>query len=411
MSNEAKIVSLSSLMGENIGESPKDVDKKKSDEDLGNAIEGNKEDPNFFKLDDAKKASEELERISEEEAKAKAEALKNEDAPIKEKDKKEISLEDTFNLSEPGKPAIGEAESEVYKKTLKSMFGDSVDSLVQQDEEGNETEVSLDTMTIDEELFNQIVHSKMELIREEASKDKISTKGVSDFAKKLIEIDRNGGDINELIKVKESYADPLDEIDFSTEDGQIQAVYLRLIAGGQDEDTIRRLIESYRSEGSLAQRAQEAEVDLRNAVDQQLEKARLSAEKVQENRKNLLKQYKKDLKTNLGAFQLNENIKSKIVNLATKEDEKGRFELDRLYYQRRENPEDAARLALFLLDEKEYIKQVTNSTVQEKKLDSAKKLKIIMGSQKQTASPQFKDKGDPKKGGDNLMPLDIIANS
>ena len=72
MSNEAKIVSLSSLMGENIGESPKDVDKKKSDEDLGNAIEGNKEDPNFFKLDDAKKASEELERISEKkEAKAK----------------------------------------------------------------------------------------------------------------------------------------------------------------------------------------------------------------------------------------------------------------------------------------------------------------------------------------------------
>ena len=407
MSKEAKIVPLSELMGDNIGESPRTVEKQKSDEDLAKAIEGQDDDLNFFNLDEAKKKAEEAKK-AEEEKDVKMEE-KNAQTIVAE-EKKQPTIAETFNSSEPGAVVTKDAESEVYKKTLLSMFGDSITSLIQEDEDGNEIEVSFEDLTINEDLFQQIVQQKLDLIKEEASKDKISVKGVSDFAKKLIEIDRNGGDINELIKAKEAYADPLDEIDFDTEEGQIQAIYLRLIAGGQDEDTIRRLIQSYKAEGSLAQIAQQAEQDLRKALDQQLENARLAAERGQQQRKDLLKQYKKDLKDNLDVFQLNENIKNKIVTLATKEDENGRFEMDRLYYQLRENPEKAARLALFLLDEDEYVKQVTNSTVQQKKLESASKLKIVMGSTKQTASPQLTGKSG-KDIGDNILPLDRLANS
>jgi hypothetical protein len=411
MNEKAKIVPLSELMGDNIGESPKEVAKQKSDEDLVKAIDGQEEKQNFFNLDDAKEKAEAEAKKAEESKEEGGKAEKKEETTVVAEDSKQPTIEETFNKSEPGTIVAEDAESDVYKKTLKSMFGDSIGSLIQEDEDGNEKEVSLEDITINEDLFQQIVQQKLDLIKEEASKDKISVKGVSDFAKKLIEIDRNGGDINELIKQKESYADPLDEIDFDTEEGQIQAVYLRLLAGGQDEDTIRRLIQSYKTEGSLAQKAQQAEQDLRGAVDQQLENARLAAEKSKTERKGLLKQYKKDLKENLSSFQLNDNIKNKIVTLATKEDDEGRFEMDRLYYQLRENPEKAARLALFLLDEDEYVKQVTNAVVQQKKLDSAGKLKIVMGSQKQTASPQLSGKSSKESTEDNILPLDRLANS
>ena len=156
--------------------------------------------------------------------------------------------------------------------------------------------------------------------------------------------------------------------------------------------------------------AQQAEKDLREALDQQLENARQAAENSKKQRKELLKQYKKDLRDNLSGFELNDNIKNKIVTLATKEDDQGRFEMDRLYYQLRENPEKAARLALFLLDEDEYVKQVTNAVVQQKKLDSAGKLKIVMGSSKQTASPQLSG-NNKKDSAENILPLDRLANS
>ena len=58
MSKEAKIVPLSELMGDNIGESPRTVEKQKSDEDLAKAIEGQDDDLNFFNLDEAKKKAE-----------------------------------------------------------------------------------------------------------------------------------------------------------------------------------------------------------------------------------------------------------------------------------------------------------------------------------------------------------------
>jgi hypothetical protein len=290
------------------------------------------------------------------------------------------------------------------------MFGDSIDTLIQEDEEGNEIEVALDEVEIDEDTFKEIVKSKLEEIKEEAAKDKISVKGISDFTRDLIEIDRNGGDINELIKVKESFSDPLDELDLTTEEGQIKAIYLRMMAGGQDEDTIRRLIKSYKADGELEEIALRAEQELRSAMQQQVERAKQAAIENAERRKTLLKSYKKDIKENLSDFELNENIKNKIVQLATKEDDNGRFEIDTIYYAHREDPKKAARLALFLLDEQEYINQVTNEAVKNTKLNTAKKLKIVTGSARTTAGPTLKENTN-RFGGDGLIPLETIASA
>lgn len=389
----ARIVPLSQLMGENIGEEAKAKEKEESNADLELAIEG-KETPNdFFNLDTSKKKAEEEELKNTTEETAEVESI----------DKSEV-----FKNTEKDYNIVKSDQSEVYRKTLKSMFGNSISSLIQEDEEGNETEVSLDDLEIDEDLFKEIVESKLDMIKEEASKDKISVQGVSDFARRLVEIDRNGGDISELIKMKESYSDPLDRIDLTTEQGQQQAVFLRLTAGGQDADTAMRLIKSYQDEGSLEDMAVKSEKELREALNVQLEQARLNSEKRIEQRKELLKNYKKDLRNNLDQFKLNDSVKNKIVTIATKEDDYGRFELDRLYYSFREDPSKAARLALFLLDEEEFVKQVTNDAVQNTKLNSAKKLKVVLGSSKSTAGPQLKSNTSKE---DNLLPLDRLSRT
>ena len=113
----------------------------------------------------------------------------------------------------------------------------------------------------------------------------------------------------------------------------------------------------------LKRTAIEAESELKEAIQLQVEKAKETSNAQAEQRRALLKDYKKDIKGSLEKYQLNDNIKNKVVSLATKEDETGRFELDKVYYKHRENPQDAADLALFLLDKEEFIKQVTNKAV------------------------------------------------
>jgi hypothetical protein len=403
----AKIVSLADLMSDNIGgDSTNELDK--STEELERAIRAEEPDMNFFNLSEAKKKSEQtfdLEDDSDDSDTIKSPIEKSAGSIIASQlgnSVEALNSKDDYKFSS--------ASSDIYKNTLKSMFGESIDVLVQEDEEGNEVEVSLEEVEIDEDTFREIVKSKLDEIKEEASRDKISVKGISDFTRDLIEIDRNGGDINELIKVKESFSDPLDELDLSTEEGQIKAIYLRMLAGGQDEDTIRRLIKSYKLDGDLEEVANKAEQELRGAMQQQVERAKQLAIENSEKRKSLLKSYKKDIKDNLSDFELNENIKNKIVQLATKEDENGRFEIDRIYYSYREDPKKAARLALFLLDEDEFINQVTNQAVKNTKLNTAKKLKIVTGSARSTSGPTLKENTN-RFGGDGLIPLETIASA
>lgn len=400
MKEEAKILSLSSLMTEQIGVVD---DREQSDLDLKAAVTGEEKKDNFFGLDEAK---------ANEEAKLEVEATKAEATKAEEteeaKEALEPKLEDkaesdkTIELEDTGGFEANE-QSNFYKRSLKAMFGDTISHIIEEDSEGNEVEVLLEDTVVTEEFYNQIVKSKLEEIKAEASKDKISTKGVSDFARDLVEIDRNNGDISELLKAKEAYSDPLDNLDLTNESDQAQAVYLRMMAGGQDEDTTRRLINSYKAEGILEEKAIEAESELKEAIQLQVEKAKEASKAQAEQRRSLLKDYKKDIKGSLDKYQLNDNIKNKVVSLATKEDETGRFELDKVYYKHRENPQDAADLALFLLDKEEFIKQVTNTAVSKAKLVTAKKLRVVTDG---GGSPTLLD--NKEKRGGSLVSLDSL---
>ena len=300
MKEEAKILSLASLMTEEIGGVD---DREQSDLDLKAAVTGEAEKDNFFELDEAKA------KADEKEAKLEAEVNKLEEA-VEPKTEAKSESDVAIELEEPVAFEANE-QSNFYKRSLKAMFGDTISHIIEEDSEGNEAEVLLEDTVVTEEFYNQIVKSKLEEIKAEASKDKISTKGVSNFARDLVEIDRNNGDISELLKAKDAYADPLDRLDLTDENDQAQAIYLRMMAGGQDEDTTRRLINSYKSEGILEDKAIEAESELKEAIQLQVEKAKETSNAQAEQRRALLKDYKKDIKGSLEKYQLNDNIKNK----------------------------------------------------------------------------------------------------
>jgi hypothetical protein len=386
MENEEKagLISLESLTGKDIGEVTDDK-KEAAEKELESKLTGKSTDSFFPGLDSLGEFEEEEEDIKDE----VEEEEETEESEVKEE--------------EVADKVVNESSSN-YKELLKGMWGDSIDTIVQE-VDGEEVEVSIDEMDIDEEMFQTIIQSKIEQERENAGKNKISTEGMSDFAKSLIEIDRNGGDISELLEMKKAYSDPLDNLDISTPEGQKQAIYLRKKAAdpNQDDDEIILLIDAYEKKGILGDKAEVAERELREAFEMQVEARKKAAIEAQEARKKMLDDYKKDLKGQVSnQFTLNDNVIKKLVNIATKSDEDGRFELDSRYSEYRRDPQKAARLALFLLDEEEYIKQVSSKEVKNEKIKSAK-LKL------RTKASSGAEIGSNKKGSpDDLISMDLF---
>jgi hypothetical protein len=358
---------MSDQIGDGVAE-----DRAQSEKDLQNALKGETSNNDYFELNSIENEDDSIIGSSTTEAPIT-------ELPATEPVVENVSSNSQETLETTSQEAAPKStpESDMYKETLKLMYGGSIKTIVEIDAEGNEVEVSIEDAVIDKEYFSQLVEAKQSEIKEEAAKDKVSVKGVSDFTRRMIEIDRKGGNINDLLKAKEVYSDPLDQIDLDTESGQETAVYLRMMAAGQDQDSTRRLIASYKAEGILEEKARVADSELRAGLEHQMKLAEKEAEIEAENIKNLMKSYKKDIRENLTRFELNDNIKNKIVKLATAKDDNGRFEIDNHYRAFREDPQLAADLALFLLDKEEYDKQVTNQAVQNTKLSTAKTLKVV----------------------------------
>ena len=174
------------------------------------------------------------------------------------------------------------------------------------------------------------------------------------------------------------YQDPLDNLDLSIELDQQKAVFMKYHQlKGMDKETTMDLIESFMNKGKLEEEALKADAEIRGAIDKQMEALNNQAVAQKEEKKKQLKLYRDSLSENLNKFDLNSNVKKKIVDYATKENENGSFELDTLYYNLRNNPETASELALFLIDKDTYKKQVAKEEVRDTQIKTMKSLKVV----------------------------------
>ena len=249
--------------------------------------------------------------------------------------------------------------------------------------ETEDGEISFDDFEVDENTFVDIIKSKLDEIKETAASN--TTKGLSDFTKHLLEIEKNGGNVSQALETYQNFQNPLESFDLSDEIDQQKVIFMKYHqVMGMEKDVVMDLIEGFFNKGKLEDEAIKADTEIRNAVSKQLEAINEQAKKDKDKKKENLKIYRDKLRENLNSFDINDNYKRKILDLATKEDENGNFQLDSVYYEIRNNPEKAASLILFLTDPEEYNKQITSKEVRNTQLDTFKKLKLV------------------KRGGDNI---------
>lgn len=267
--------------------------------------------------------------------------------------------------------------------------------------ETEEGEISFDDFEVDENTFVDIIKSKLDEIKETAASN--TTKGLSDFTKHLLEIEKNGGNVSQALETYQNYQNPLESFDLSDEIDQQKVIFMKYHqVMGMEKDVVMDLIEGFVNKGKLEDEAIKADTEIRNAVSKQLDAINEQAKKDKEKKKENLKVYRDKLRENLNSFDINDNYKRKILDLATKEDDNGNFQLDSVYYEIRNNPEKAASLILFLTDPEEYNKQITNKEVRNTQLDTFKKLKLV-----KRGSDNIKIQSKDKKPINNKDLIDI----
>jgi len=356
--DSSDIISMEELLGQNV-EPPvkKEEEPINLDDELEIAANKKKEEEDINPIVPPVVNTEEEEEANRLKAEADAEA-------------KRIADEEEGKKPEEGKDKVN------YQSVIKAIWGDEIETIVEEGENGEEIEMLLSEAEIGDDKFINIVKSKLAEL-EDTYKERVSTEDVSDFTKHVINIEKNGGSVKEAIDLYKSYQDPLNSLDLDSEADQDKALYMRYRAQGMDDSEIRDMVDAFGIKGNKKERAFQAKEELEDAV-----KARMSAmdDKAADDKvkhEQALKQYRKDIKSSVADYNIKESLKSRIVEIATKKGENNSYELDALYNEIRLNPEKAAEMALYMIDRESFVKKVSEKAVIAEKKKTFKKLNLI----------------------------------
>ena len=352
----------------------------------------------------------EIEKRIEDELEGKKESEDFTDVFLKEtKSEEEVEEEDDDKEDKPSVKDIietkpkAEVTSDAYREAIVSIFGEG-QTFIQENADGEDVEVSINDMELTPQTIKELIESKINDEKEKASEGKISMEGVSDLTRDLIEIEKNGGQIGELLQYKQAYTDPLDRLDLSTENGQMQAVELYLRGRQEKDDEIEMRIEIYKKKGILEEKAKEFETEIRGSIKAHATKVKEEAEETAKKRHELFKEYKKDLNEELVAkYEMKDSERKRIVDLATKRGEDGEYEIDNLYKASRSNPEEVALLALFFSNREEFIRHLSSKAINNQRLKDQKAIRL--GTTKKSYEVSKKEAGKADK---DIISLDSL---
>lgn len=364
---EVEIISLESLMDGPIDETPNEA-KAKAEEALADALEGKVESDD---LTDQFIKDSKLEEETEEEEEGKLKVDKPEE-------EEEVATKD----------------GNIYRDAIKELFGED-QMFIQEGEDGEDIEVGIDDLEATPETLKELIQAKIDSEKEKALEGKVSLEGTSELIRDLIDIDKNGGDIRDLLQYREAYTDPLDKLDLSNERDQEKAVELYLRGRNESEDEIEMRIEIYKKKGILGEKAEEFNSKIRESIKGLIEQRKQQAQAYAAEREEMFKQYRKDLGEELkNKFEISDSVRRKLVDGATKKGEDGEYEIDKLYKAARGNPEEVALLSLFFENREEFIRQLSKEKVRDQRLKDQKAIKLGSSSRGYEGKKKEKVKED-----------------
>lgn len=242
---------------------------------------------------------------------------------------------------------------------------DSIDNL---DIMVDDKPVDLSTITKEDDLLD-IVEGLIKDKADELLKDKVDTGSMSDFMKKMIEVDKAGGNVGQLLNQYQNIQAPLDNLDMSNKNDQLAVIqhYYKML--GMPEDEIKDNMEMMIGKGDefIESKANKFHDILKKEMDNLIEEEKKKSEKRKQELIEQMKIYKKGLKTSISSgFQLTDTMIGKAVDFVTKPiDNQDHTAIDKAYSEAIKNPDMAADLALFLMNKDEFLKQKTNKAKME----------------------------------------------
>lgn len=285
--------------------------------------------------------------------------------------------EGKFNIEEKSESVKSDYKSSLLSLSKLGIIAEVDENSVFVGENGEEQKFS-DLEIEDEETYLEYIKQLHEEKKKKLLENKADLEGVSDLTKKIIELDRSGGDITSVLEAKARVLDPISQLDMDVEDNQkvVIAHYLSTRYADMSDDDIKGLVKTYEERGVLAEKAVEYKVSMEKAVNELAEKQKQAIEEQRKVFAEKYKGYKKSVKESVSSkFQLKDEYVKKLIDYGTKLDNNNSPELlNKKYEEMLRNPDEAADLILFLYDKEEYLKQQTNKVVTEERRNVFKKL-------------------------------------
>lgn len=251
-----------------------------------------------------------------------------------------------------------------------------------------------------EDSLCDILSTVLESQKEDIVKDKIDVTSVSDITKKLIQADKAGANIVDILKQYDTNVAPIEKLDIENKADQIKIVrhYVDLLGLPKDEadEFFKGIIN--KGEEYVEAKAIKYKAELDKRMDDIIQqRTKEAAEKKAKDAEDF-RRYKKDLKSSIQAkYKLNDTMVSKALDFALKPSESnpGIIKAFNRVREMMMNPEEAPDLIMFLMNPGEFIKQKSNQAV----VDEKKKIyKLISHTNKDKRVAPVDDKGDQVQG-------------
>lgn len=204
-----------------------------------------------------------------------------------------------------------------------------------------------------EELKNVIAGYK-EALKQEAKESLYE--GLDERTKKMIELKKAGGDINELIEAEIKYVNPLNDFDLEDEAHQERLVRMSLSSQGLRPKVIDATIEDLKNEVALDLEAKKIAEGITKQFDDYVEAQKTQQLEAIKVSKEEQKEFKKNLTTTLREYNLPENISKVILENSTAVDEYGLTNTDKLYFDSKKDPKVFAEISFMLNNAEEFKK-------------------------------------------------------
>lgn len=334
---------------------------------------------------------------------------KDEEVSIDLSDEKEDNSEDSEKnddkeekevvVVEKNEPSKKEKKEEIVFNNSDAVYFDIVkdrldsgewEDVLIETEDGTEKLLS-ELDNIDKDTFKNLERAIKDQKDEDLKSKYIDIDGLDEVKKRLINIVKSGDlDLAKaLFQNPESLKEPFQGYDEDNDvhNTEVLSWYYQNIIGHSPSET-RALVDSSKKDLTLDLKAQKIVDYQRQQFYKGLENKEQELIAEQKEEVERIKEYRKGLASEFKQEGVSETLARKFVDVATKKDQNGSFEIDNIYEEWMNDPKKAKELIQFMLDKETYIKRVTSETKKNVQLENLKKIKIVQDTTKVSRTKQ-----------------------